>query len=161
MPDPTHNKVLLEWRTPEFIPHPKGARWFLVFSVIMLTLTVYAILTGSATMAIVFLLLGGMVYLTHNQEPKMIAVSISELGVTVEGRFYPYGALGGFWIVYNPPFVTRLYLQVAGKVNRVLKIELNQQSPIDVRRLLAKELSEIEGGDEPMTDLFTRLFRLQ
>jgi len=38
---------------------------------------------------------------------------------------------------------------------------LNEQNPVEVRQMLARELPEIEGGEEAMTDLFIRLLRLQ
>lgn len=156
-----HNQVILSWRTPEFIPHPKGKTWYLIAGILVLSLTAYAILTGSATMAIVFLLLGGVYYLTQNQKPKIIEIRLTQLGVQVGSAFYPYSMINSFWVVYDPPFVQRLYLRVGSKSFRHLKIELNDQNPVEVRHLLAKEVPEVEGGEESLTDLFIRLLRLQ
>jgi len=112
-------------------------------------------------MAIVFILLAGMVTLTHNQEPKMIDIKIMPLGMKIDDQFYAWSQIRAFWIVYNPPFVRRLYLRLADKGGRQLKLELNEQNPVEVRQQLARELPEIEGGEEAMTDLFIRLLRLQ
>lgn len=151
----------MEWKTMEFIHYPKSVRWFLVFFAIILTLTIYAILSGSATMAIVFLLIGGMVCLIHGQEPKIIDIKITEMGMQVADRFYPFSSVRAFWIVYKPNFVTRLYLRLADKTGTQIKIELNQQNPVELRRILNKELHEVEGGEESMFDLLIRLLRLQ
>lgn len=156
-----HNRIILEWETPEFIPHPKGAVWFLIMGMLVLGFTAYAVITGSATMAIVFLLLGGMVYLTHNQEPKIIRIRVSEMGISVGDKFYQYTSLNSFWIVYNPPFVSRLYLRLSNKSLTEIKVELNHQNPVELRRALTGELPEIEGGQEKLTDIFIRLLRLQ
>ena len=91
----------------------------------------------------------------------MIGVKITQMGVWVSDRFFAYTSLKAFWIIYKPPFVTRLYLRLANKSGTEVKIELNHQSPVEVRQLLAREIPEIEGGDESMADVFIRLLRLQ
>lgn len=156
-----HDEVVLEWKTPEFIPHPKGPVWFMTAAGLMVTFTAYAILTGSATMAIVFILLGGVYYLTHNQAPRILSIKITKLGLYVGNRFYPFNNLNAFWIVYNPPYVRRLYLRTSDKTNREIKIELNDQSPVTLRHALAREIPEIEGGQENKADILIRLLRLQ
>src|SRR3989338_10331473 len=102
-------------------------------------------------MAIVFLLLGGVYYLTHNQKPKIIEIQMTQLGVQVGKDFYPYNMINAFWVVYQPPFVQRLYLRVGSKSFRHVKIELNDQNPVEVRHLLAREVPEIEGGEESLS----------
>lgn len=154
-------KTVLEWRTPEFVPHPRGPAWFLTAGAMVIALTAYAILTGSATMAIVFILLAGVYYLTHNQKPRIITVRVTELGVEVDGAFYPYNTVHSFWLVFKPPFIRRLYLNIGGKTPKQIKIELNDQDPVLLRRLLAREVPEIEGGEESLSDMFIRLLRLQ
>lgn len=156
-----HDEVVLEWKTPEFIPHSKGPAWFLTAAGLMIAFTAYAILTGSATMAIVFILLGGVYYLTHNQAPRILEIKVTRLGIAVGTRFYPFGNLNAFWIVYNPPFVRKLYLRTSDKTNREIKIELNDQSPVALRQALAREIPEIEGGQENKADMLIRLLRLQ
>jgi len=157
----THNRELLTWKTPDFVPHPKGQNWIILASTGLLALIVYALITGSATMAIVFILLGGMYYLTHNQTPKIIDVKITELGVWVADKFLPYNTINSFWVVYHPPFVRRLYLKVGAKAGRTVVIELNEQNPVEVRTLLAREVPEIEDKEEGFTDILIRLLRLQ
>lgn len=156
-----HNNILLEWHTPEFIPIPRTKTWYLIASVIAISLVAYAIFSGSATMAIVFILLAGMFFMTHKQKPKIVDVKITELGIKYDDKFYSYNTINAFWIVYHPPYVRTLYLRLGGKVVKYVKIELNHQNPIDLRKLLVKEIPEIEGEEERLSDTLTRLFRLQ
>jgi hypothetical protein len=160
-PEPNHNRVLLTWKTPEFVPHTRSKTWFLVAGVIVLSLTAYAILTGSATMAIVFIMLGGIYYLTHNQKPKIIDIGVTELGLYVGSQFFPYNSINAFWIVYHPPYVRRLYFRTGTKSFTQYKVELNHQNPVELRHLLGREIPEIEGGEEGWTDALIRLLRLQ
>jgi hypothetical protein len=159
--DTNRDKVLLEWKTPEFIPLERGPVWYSVASVIVISLVVYAIFTDSATMAIVFILLAGMFFMTHKKKPRIVDVRITKLGVFYDRTFYHYTIINAFWVVYHPPFVRVLYLRLGGKAYRLLKIELNDQDPTEVRRLLSKELPEIEGMEEHSFDMLTRMLRLQ
>src|SRR3989338_3551599 len=97
-----HDQVLMEWLTPEFMPYPRGATWFMIAGILVLSLISYAIFTGSATMAIVFILMGGAYVLTHNQDPKIIQVRITQLGIYVGDKYYPYNTINAFWIVFKP-----------------------------------------------------------
>jgi len=153
---------LLYWKTPEFIPMPRGKTWFTVASIIVISLIAYAIYTDAATMAIVFILLAGLFFMTHNKEPRMVEVRITPLGVHYDDKFYAFNTINAFWVVYHEPFVRVLYLRMGVKTPfQYVKIELNGQNPVDVRRMLAKEIPEAEGMGERMIDIVTRIFRLQ
>lgn len=155
-----HNQVLLEWRAPEFINHQKSPRWFLTAGVLILLLVLYALYTQSATMAIVFIVLAGVYYLTHNQDPKIITIQITELGIHVDKSFYPYHMINSFWMVYQPPFVQTLNLRLGNKTFSKVVIQLDRQNPVELRKILSREIPEIEGQDESMGEIIARLLRL-
>ncbi len=154
------NKLLLRWKAPEFINHYRSPRWFIVAGSILLLLVAYALYTQSATMAVVFIVLAGVYYLTHNQEPKIIDIKLTELGIFVDKKFYAYHMINSFWIVYQPPYVQTINLRLGNKSLSRITIQLDRQNPVDVRKILSKEIPEIEGQDESMTDIFIRLLRL-
>jgi hypothetical protein len=159
-PGADQNRLVLEWKAPEFIRPPKTPTWFMVAGILMLMLVAYALYTGSATMAIVFIVLAGVYYLTHSQQPRIISVKITQLGIYVEDQFYPYNMINAFWVVYHPPFVRTLNLRMGGKSGARLVVQLDDQNPVEVRTLLAKEVPEVEGQQETLTDILIRLLRL-
>ncbi|MBN1258473.1 hypothetical protein JXA05_01815 [Candidatus Peregrinibacteria bacterium] len=153
---------LLSWSAPEFIPAPRGKTWFLAAGVIVVSLIAYAIFTGSAVMAIVFILISGLFYMTHNKPPRIVETKITPLGVFYDRQFHAYNTINSFWVVYHPPYVRALYLRISGRGGqRVIKIELLDQDPVEVRKMLAREIPEAEGAGEPMMDLLIRALRLQ
>jgi hypothetical protein len=157
-----HQKILFAWQTPEFIPLPRGKMWYIVALLIMSGFIAYAVFTGSITMAAAFLMVGIVFMIIENRPPRTVDVEITNMGIRYDGVFYPYHHINAFWIVYHPPFVRAMYLRVSrGKTFRTLKIELNGENPVTVRKLLIKEVPEIEGAGEPFTDLLTRILRLQ
>ena len=156
-----HNKTLIQWEAPEFIKYERSTRWYIIAGIVILSLITYGIATGSASMAIVFILLGGVFFLTHNHEPKMMNVEVTELGIKYGQYFYAYNNIASFWILYHPPYVQTLNIQTAGKGAKRIKIELNNQNPVELRKLLSKEVPEEEGGSESVTDGIIRLLKLQ
>ncbi len=159
-PGSDHNKLLLSWKAPDFIPYKKSKKWFLMAGIIVLMLIAYAIYTNSATMVIVFVVLAGVYYLTHSQEPKIIEIKITELGIFADKAFYPYNMINSFWVVYHPPFVHSLYLKLSNKTLSKVVIQLDSQNPVDVKKALAKEIPEVEGEGESFHDFLVRLLRL-
>lgn len=159
-PGSHHNKLLITWKAPDFIPHQKSTRWFVIAGVIVLMLIAYAIYTNSATMAIVFVVLAGVYYLTHSQDPKIIDIKITELGIFVDTIFYPYNMINSFWIVYHPPYIHSLYLKLSNKTLSKIVIQLDSQNPVEVRKALSKEIPEVEGEGESASDFLVRLLRL-
>ena len=157
-----HRKTLHEWDTPEFIPMSRGKRWYIVAGLIFLALILYAVSTGSATMAIVFIAVAIVFMLIEKRKPRKMQVKIMDMGIMYDKRFYPYHHINSFWMVYHPPYVRALYLKIReGSRLRDVKIELNHENPTEIRKLLMEEIPEIEGGTEPMLDLLSRILRIQ
>ena len=154
------DRILLTWHAPEFLNHPRGLWWWVVVSALTLAIVIYSVLTNSATTAIVFLLLAGVYFLTHSQSPRIIDITVTELGIWVHRTFYPYNTIQGFWLVYNPPFVTTLNLQTTKKSFSHLVLQLNEQDPVEVQAVLSRKIPEIEGVGETFFELAARLFRL-
>lgn len=157
----THNQTLVAWDAPSFIPSYRGHTWMLIAGTLALSLIAYAIFTGSATMAIVFILLAGMFFLTHNEAPKTVHIEIKELGIQANETFYPYNMIKDFWIVYNPPLVRTLNFRMANRSGNRITLQLWEQDPAQVREALAKQLTENKGVQENLVDILIRLFKLQ
>lgn len=157
-----HRTVLLEWETPEFVPTPRGKTWYIVAGLIVGGLVAYALFTGSFTMAIVFIMVTVIFLLLDKKDPKIMKMTITDMGIRYNRAFYPFHHINAFWIVYHPPYVRVLYLRLTtGRRYRLLRIELDGQKPQEVRELLLREIPEIEGAQEPLTDLLARILRLQ
>jgi len=155
-----HNKTLLEWFTPEFIPYPRSITWYVVSGLVFIGLITYAVVTESITMSIVFTLIMALFYFTHNRTPLILDVKIQELGVSYGKKFLSYHAINGFWIVYHDPYIRRLYLRSGKNFSDIIRIELNHQNPAEVRQFLSREIPEIQNMQEPAFDMLTRLLRL-
>jgi len=156
-----HRQVLHQWETPEYLSMPHGKTWYMIAGSILGLLLIYAIAVWNLTMAIAFIALAIVFFWMEKHEPKTVNVEINSLGISYKGKFYPYHHINAFWMVYDPPYVHRIYLRIKRKRGfELLKIELNHEDPNQIRNLLIQEIPEIEGATEPMVDILARLLRL-
>lgn len=151
---------LLSWIAPEYSKHEKGAAWVTMAISITAGLIAYAILTKSWTMSAAFFMLAIVYFLEHKKKPENIRIELTEMGVKVKDKFYPFSHFKTFWIIYKPPMVKTLHLRFAGKRYGDLLIQLADQDPVKVRNLLLTQLPEWEGKEEAITDVLVRVFKL-
>jgi len=150
---------VIAWKTYEYIPHERGINWNILMGTATLSMVIYGIVTESITMAIVFLLLAGVYKLVHSEEPKIINVAISELGVKYGNEIILFNQIEAFWIVYNESIV-QVHFLVKNRFPRDLTIYLSAQDPRVLRMFLLKHVPEYEGRSERRIDKFARIFRL-
>lgn len=157
----SRNRVHFYWETPEYKEHKRDVKWYVIGAAILLFFVLYGIATGSASMAIVFILLGGVYYITAEQKPKNVHVIISELGIHFGHRYYPYNTIESFWVLYHPPEVTTLNIQLMKGALRTISIQLSaDENPGDIRDFLLTQLPEREGQEEGFFDAISRKFKL-
>ena len=111
-------------------------------------------------MAIVFIVLGGVYFISSQRKPKLVPVKISEIGIKIGQRLYPFSQISTFWIIYKPPRVATLNFRVnQGYVNDI-SVPLLNTDPSGVRNYLLQNLPEWEGKTESLFEVLTHLFKL-
>ena len=156
---PMHNSVLISWAAPGYKEHSKGVVWYAVATLSLLGILWYSLMSGSWSTAVVFLLFAGVYVMSMQHKSPDVMSGITELGVQHGTKFYPFSRIKGYWVVYKPPEVKVLHIQLVGKKEDI-SIELGNQSPVQVRNLLSREIPEIEGKGEPFLNYVTRILKL-
>jgi len=151
---------ILSWVAPEYIKHQKGTVWITISISVAAGLIAYAILTKSWTMAAAFFTLVLVYFMEHKQKPENIPIEITEMGIMIKSKFYPFSHMKTFWIIYNPPFVKTLHIRFASRKSNDLVVQLGDQDPVKVRNLLLTQLVEWEGKEESITDVLVRVLKL-
>lgn len=155
-----HEKALFQWMAPEYIQYEKGQTWYVVAGIFAMGFIAYGLTLGSPLLSIVILILSAVYFLEHQKKPRNLKIIISELGVKIEDKFYPFGSLKGFWLVYDPPHVTTLHFKTINRVMPELTIQLGNIDPAPIRNYLARQLPEEEGKTEGFLNMLIRLLRL-
>ncbi len=154
------DKAIFTWYAPEFAHHEKSSLWFLVAGLIALALVIYGIETDGWTFSVAIIVFAGTYYLIQRHRPPIVEVKLSKFGVKIGRHIFPYSQLKSFWIVYDPPFVKKLYLRMASTFKPDVFVALEDGDPVEIRRILNMHLSELRGRHEPFSDTLVRLFRL-
>lgn len=152
--------AVLSWIAPETLKHERGMVWKVSVGLLLVGAVVYGILSNAWTFSLVLVVFAIVYYITHREHPKDVEVKISDVGLKVGDRKYPYGRIKAFWFIYEPPYVSTLNIRVEGGLVDDVVIQLGTQNPMEAKAVLSKHLTELEGQTEKLSDIFFRLFKI-
>ena len=153
-------KPILVWSAPEYTHYPKSFVWLICAGAVGLGFVLYGLMTDGWTFSIAILAFAGTYYLVSRNAPETVAVEISKTGVSIGRHNFPFTKLKSFWIVYEEPHVKRLYVRFHSRVHPDIFISLEDMDPAEVRSTLKLHLDEMKDGEEPLSDVVTRLLKL-
>jgi len=154
-------KVLIEWPFPEYEIMQRGKAWYLVASVAVVLLLLYALVTVNFLFAVIIIMSAIILLLKEKFNPEEINFAITENGIAVDGRFYNYDLFHSFYIIYKPGEIKKVYLNFKSVLKPRLGIPLFNQDPLKVKELLNKHITEnIEREHEPASETFKKVFKL-
>ncbi|MBD3328193.1 hypothetical protein GF340_02700 [Candidatus Peregrinibacteria bacterium] len=157
---PVEEHVLHEWRAPEFIQQKKGAKWYLTAGIILGLLLLLTIFYSNWTLTIVLVVLAGVyLYLQKKHPPKEITVKITDMGIYVGHMYFQYSHIKAFWIIAENGVKT-LNLLIPKRYISEVKIQLMDQNPAAIRRILITQIPEMEGKHENVIDVLARLLKI-
>ena|SRR3989338_9807760 len=153
--------VLHEWTIQEYEQYERGLAWYVFMILIGLGLVFYSLMTGNFLFALIVVLFAIILFLQSHQMPLQVVFQITELGVVVGSRFYPYSEFESFYIIYNPPEVKTLFLETKSIFRPLLRVPLLDRNPLEVKHSLREFLSEdAEKEGEPLSDRMARNWRI-
>ncbi len=156
-----YGRILAEWQIPEYIKYERSFAWYISTIGFGAFFLVHALLTANFLFAIIILLIGSILFIHERRHPDMIDFLIMETGIALGDKFYSYKELSSFWVVYEPPAVKLLYFGVQGSLRKEIPIHLEDQNPVQIRRILLDYLYEdLEREDEATEEALSRLLRV-
>jgi hypothetical protein len=158
---PITGETLHEWTIQEYEQHERALLWYILMLSVGLAMVLFAMFTGNFLFAVIIILFAIILFLQSHQLPPQVAFKITELGVILGDRFYPYSEFDSFYIIYQPPEVKTLYLTHKSIYRPMLRIPLLDENPVETRHTLREFLSEdLEKEEEPMADRVARNWRI-
>ena len=137
-----HGKQFLNWEFPEYNKYERGPLWRWVFGLILIGVLVYSILTLNLLFVIFIVLTCIVLFLHSKREALKINFGIFEDGIKIGENFYEWQDINNFRIVYEPPEVKRLYIDLKGTFLHDFSASLEDQDPVEVRKILKNYLEE-------------------
>jgi len=154
------DKPILAWVAHETIQHERGTVWKVLMSVIVISTVVWGVMNNAWTLSLAVAAVAIVHYLAHLERPQEVEIKISEIGIKVGKRKYPYSRIRAFWLIYEPPFTSTLNIRVEGDFFGEISIQLGEQSPSKVRETLMRHIPELEGQSEKFSDIILKLFKI-
>ena len=130
------------WKAPEFEVYERNGRWYLIATILLGIIVVYAMVTDSLLMAITFILLGVVGYIHLQKEPRILEFAITAHGVQAGKELYPYDNIKSFWIFYDPPHTKTISLHVKSAMLPFVHIPLANEDPTEIRKKLLRFIDE-------------------
>ncbi len=152
-----HGQTLIKWHFPEFEKPERSMSWYIVMLTIFVALLIYSTVTLNFLFAIIIIMVVIILFLHQRKDPLELEIKITEAGIEIGEKFYAYKDLDKFFIIYEPPEISNLYLEFKNKLKPSLSIPLKKENPIKVRDILIDFLAEnVDQEDEPSSDSLTR-----
>ncbi len=111
-----YGEALLEWEAPEHEPLELGPRSRIVVTTLLIVIIAYALYTNSPLMAIVFILIGVVGYLSLHRPPETLLFVVTTKGIIAGKDFYTFDGIESFHFYTEPPFQNLLSLKTNGKL---------------------------------------------
>ncbi|MFH0952366.1 MAG: hypothetical protein V1838_04225 [Patescibacteria group bacterium] len=156
-----HGQILLSWQFPEYPIYNRGKRWLVTISAIGILLIIWSLFTNNFLFAIIVIIVGVILVAQSRRRPHKVTIQITEDGLGVGQSFYQYSDIKNFWFAYDPPLVKKLFIRFKTAIRPSLPIQLENENPVNIRRILKKYIDEdLEQETEPTSDSISRLMKI-
>ncbi|MBI2175428.1 MAG: hypothetical protein HYU35_01715 [Parcubacteria group bacterium] len=159
-PRTTNTPVLpnvLSWETLEYVHRPKSADWYWMVGFLSVLVVVAAILLHNFLLGVLALVSGFTVILLGAQHPQKFLFRLSERGVTIHKKLYPYDTLDSFWVYYEPGGKKALSIKSKKKMVPQLVIPLDTMNPVVVRDYMLQFLKEVPQEESIIDEISERV----
>jgi hypothetical protein len=154
------DEPVIAWVAPEYESIEKHPKWYWITGGVLLAIIVYAIVTDSILMAITFILIGMLMYVYAEREPRRIRMEINPEGIIADKIIYDYDDLKSFWIFYEVDHgLKALSLHSRKTFLPHIHIPISDANPILIREVLLHYLPEIR-QEMTIVDRFSLLIGL-
>lgn len=135
----------LEWEAPEFKEYAKSWIWYVGLMTIGLLLAAYQTYVGDYFGATTVIILALLVAWFANRKPEIITIILDNEGITLGNMRIPYKHFKHFWVVNTKEHKT-LNLEASTYLKQTVIVELADEDPDEVRRIVSKHVQESEAA---------------
>jgi len=160
--DPIYGRLLLSWTFPEYARHKRSFKWYLLFSIILALVIFYSFLTGNFLFVVFLILFAVIIFSSDHRSPNKVSFKIFEDGIKLgENKFYGWSDIKNFHLVYQPPQVKRLYVDLKNVLLSDLSVPIGGKDPLEIRKILKEYLEEdLDRENETLMDRLNRWLKI-
>ncbi len=158
---PSHyDNVSISWSAPDKIRYKRGLVWKIIMPALLFSAIIIGVIHNAWTFSLAIAAFVMVYYIINREKPKILEVVLSNIGIKVGDRKYPYTKIKSFWVLYEPPYTKNLYIHVDGDFAVHIPIQLGEQDPAIIREFLLEKIPEKEGMKESFVDMFLKILKI-
>ncbi len=163
----THGKLFLYmpeqprgilWEAYEHHHDEKHSDWFWILGIMTLASAVASILLGNTLLGVLILIAGAVIAILATREPKIISYAVTQRGIRIDDRLYPYTTLDSFYIDEDAQFGPQLLIKSEKMFMPLLILPLPEDAQEDIEDIIAGRLPE-EHIEEPFAHKLLEFFK--
>jgi hypothetical protein len=159
-PTSRFGKVLAQWETLEHTPAEHSQKTYTIVIAVFIAIVAYALYTNSPPMAIVFILIGMVGYLSLSRPEEPTRYTITNKGIVVGREFYAFEDISSFFILEDhPDFPKHLVIQTDGWLVSHVHIPLAEQRVEAIHSLLIASVPE-QNYEPGLIDTIEKMFHI-
>ncbi|MSR87442.1 hypothetical protein EXS70_04730 [Candidatus Peribacteria bacterium] len=156
---PEAPRLPLSWSAPSHYNYERSTRWYQVGGAAVAVASLYGILTGAWSVALVSVLVGGVYFLIRHEPMPVHEISIETDGLQFKGSFIPWSEFKDFWMVATPLY-TELHITRKERLKGNIRIQTGDIDPTVIRAALSQYLTIREDQKEYPVDALLRICKL-
>ena len=154
---PSGFQFLEQWDAANSYARVRTRNWYAAFIFITGALATYAIVVKD-WLFLVFIAIGaGFVFLKGYMQPKIFHYGITQQGIVVNSRLYPFNLLETFWIHQPLHGYHELVLLSKKTTMTELRIPLGEKNPEKIHDIVIQHLAIEEDPEESFADILHRV----
>lgn len=158
--EPDLGEVLFKWKVPEFSKPKRTYTWYFAAIVVVVALMIYSLVTANFLFALIIILVVFILFLKTYTQPKDLEFQITDEGVSLGNQFFSYREITGFYFIYDPPAVKKIFFTLRG-FSPDLSVPLDNMNPIVIREKLLEYLDEdLEKENQTFDDQLETILKL-
>ncbi len=144
------NTMLYSW---EFNSEKqRSALWYTLAISIVIGLVIWGFLTKQYGMSFVILLISGIFYYLENNSEEIINVDITGLGIGVGQKFYDYGNIDSYTLIYAGNKAVYIRLNLIKKWIRYIDLHIDNEIAENLQSILPSFITENGKQDLSLSD---------
>ncbi len=154
-------QILTRWSFPEYRKLPKTRWWYICMIAVLSVMVIYSLFVGNLLFLLIIVLGVAIFILNMRQAPRNLECVITEDGINVGNSCYAWKDIKNFRLVYKPPQIKLLYLDLKNVLLTDFSIPLENENPVKIREILKNYLLEdLSKEEENIVDRLNRWLKI-
>ncbi len=130
------------WKALEHSHGPQEANWLWALGILTVSATGAALLLGNSLFAFVILISGIVMGIIAVREPNTVPFAVSQRGLRIEDKLYPYSTLECFYIDEENPWGPQLLARSEKMFMPLIVMPLPEEYVDEIEDIIASRLPE-------------------